>query len=718
MKPQFALSIFSAFLLFAMSAAKTVAQNADTTNSAPECYALLIGINSYDKANLSGCENDSRAIKKLLVERFSFKSDSEHIKELYSKDATRQAILSAFKNQLIDKAKKLKKEGKEGIFVFQYSGHGSQVPDVSGDEADGRDETICPVDVITNDPKNDILDDEIEQLVKEVTEYTDNLILIMDCCHSGTNTRATDFTARRLERPELFKSEIKTRGELPHDKKTILPQSKRYIAMSGCLADELALETTIDNEEQGLMTNALVDVLSSSSTDMTYQQLLSKVTAKVNRSASSQNPTFEGDLDRVVFKGAGSRGMPSFKVTDTGKDNEVRINAGTASGVEKGGIVAFYKKGILKLSGDEGKITIGDVIDAESFSATVRLAEVPGNDVVMTDAQAVSVTPYFGKKKLAVALQEPSSPRSSIEPRLDAGIIDKLAERLNSNEAFRCTVSKQDPLSASKKDWSLAVLARTRRDFVNAGGKFDNSNGIKYGSQLGYYVATKEGAPLYNLFVPSEAKNADQLLLDALKSRSRQESLKAFSNDRSSLTNEVNVRLQRATSSKPIPGTSKFTYSYEDLPADNRGLPTFKNEERFRFAITNNSKSVLYVSGICAAVNGSIAVAFPPHTTGDRLEKGQTFFTSGLHVHGHSGIETLLLCFTTSPVDYSPLSQEAPALAALSSVRGDENTSGGVKNMLLQALYKPGDATRDLTVDAPPALDDWCTKRIDYRVSQ
>lgn len=29
---------------------------------------------------------------------------------------------------------------------FSFSGHGSQVKDTSGDEADGMDETICPAD--------------------------------------------------------------------------------------------------------------------------------------------------------------------------------------------------------------------------------------------------------------------------------------------------------------------------------------------------------------------------------------------------------------------------------------------------------------------------------------------------------------------------------------------------------------------------------------------
>jgi hypothetical protein len=42
--------------------------------------------------------------------------------------------------------------------VITYSGHGTWVPDSSGDEPDGRDEALCPHDIATAGP---LLDDEI-----------------------------------------------------------------------------------------------------------------------------------------------------------------------------------------------------------------------------------------------------------------------------------------------------------------------------------------------------------------------------------------------------------------------------------------------------------------------------------------------------------------------------------------------------------------------------
>ena len=36
--------------------------------------------------------------------------------------------------------------GQDDIVVFHYSGHGSQMTDLEGDEPDGLDETIVPYD--------------------------------------------------------------------------------------------------------------------------------------------------------------------------------------------------------------------------------------------------------------------------------------------------------------------------------------------------------------------------------------------------------------------------------------------------------------------------------------------------------------------------------------------------------------------------------------------
>lgn len=67
--------------------------------------------------------------------------------------------------------------------VFFYSGHGSQVPDFDGEEADGFDESLCPVDYHT---EGKILDDEINATIVRPLPYGAKLHAIIDTCRSGT----------------------------------------------------------------------------------------------------------------------------------------------------------------------------------------------------------------------------------------------------------------------------------------------------------------------------------------------------------------------------------------------------------------------------------------------------------------------------------------------------------------------------------------------------
>lgn len=67
--------------------------------------------------------------------------------------------------------------------MFHYSGHGSQQRNYNGDEADGFDETLCPLDFETNGM---IIDDEINDTIVKPLPPRVKLHAIIDACHSGT----------------------------------------------------------------------------------------------------------------------------------------------------------------------------------------------------------------------------------------------------------------------------------------------------------------------------------------------------------------------------------------------------------------------------------------------------------------------------------------------------------------------------------------------------
>ncbi|EPS67192.1 hypothetical protein M569_07584, partial [Genlisea aurea] len=67
--------------------------------------------------------------------------------------------------------------------VFHYSGHGSRQRNYNGDEVDGYDETLCPLDFET---QGMIVDDEINATIVRPLPAGAKLHAIIDACHSGT----------------------------------------------------------------------------------------------------------------------------------------------------------------------------------------------------------------------------------------------------------------------------------------------------------------------------------------------------------------------------------------------------------------------------------------------------------------------------------------------------------------------------------------------------
>jgi len=138
--------------------------------------SLHIGLNLVDPKHYAGwsgplaaCEFDANDMAAIA------KTKGMVVTKLLSKAATRKAVLAGLRGA----AAKL---GKGDLFLLSYSGHGGQVADVSGDEADKQDETWCLYD-------GQLIDDE---LYFELGKFAAGvrILVLSDSCHSGTDTRA------------------------------------------------------------------------------------------------------------------------------------------------------------------------------------------------------------------------------------------------------------------------------------------------------------------------------------------------------------------------------------------------------------------------------------------------------------------------------------------------------------------------------------------------
>jgi len=141
--------------------------------------AVLIGINyKGQKGQLSGCHNDVHNVTQYLKEVQGFKDENITIlmDDGMHKPPTKSAIISAFK--------RLVKQTKEGDVVFcHYSGHGGRLPDDNGDEDDGYDETLIPLDF---QKSGHIRDDDLLKILIHPMPAKVTMTCLMDSCHSGT----------------------------------------------------------------------------------------------------------------------------------------------------------------------------------------------------------------------------------------------------------------------------------------------------------------------------------------------------------------------------------------------------------------------------------------------------------------------------------------------------------------------------------------------------
>jgi hypothetical protein len=229
--------------------------------AAAENRALLIGINDYlandvDASqtagqtwipeDLNGAVNDVAIMKQTLVTRFGF--DEEHIVTLFDRDATRENMLKVMREFVASTE-------PGDVAYIHFSGHGSQVEDVSGDEADKLDETILPYDARTGSIA-DITDDELQSIFGQLRST--NTLIVLDSCHSGTATRGGNALKARS-------TPLDPRGELYA---AVKPPSQggeqiaEYILMTGAADYQSALDGPLDNGRYyGLFTWSLAKSL-------------------------------------------------------------------------------------------------------------------------------------------------------------------------------------------------------------------------------------------------------------------------------------------------------------------------------------------------------------------------------------------------------------------------------------------------------------------------
>ena len=172
-------------------------------NAKPKGLSVHIGLNGVSPdayagwdGPLAACEFDANDMAAIA------KAKSMKSTVLLTKKATRASVLAGMRS-----AAKALKAGD--LFFISYSGHGGQVPDVSGDEDDGQDKTWCLYD-------GQLIDDE---LYFELSKFAAGVrvLVLSDSCHSGTITRAAPVPVTVPgQRPKLMPASVAMRTYREH----------------------------------------------------------------------------------------------------------------------------------------------------------------------------------------------------------------------------------------------------------------------------------------------------------------------------------------------------------------------------------------------------------------------------------------------------------------------------------------------------------------------
>ncbi|MCP5233071.1 MAG: caspase family protein [Zoogloeaceae bacterium] len=258
--------------------------------------ALCIGINDYPgtDSDLSGCVNDAEDWAAMLGAR------GFEVSKLIDSEATKAAMVTAIRD-LVGGAK------KGDSVVVTYSGHGTWVPDDSGDEPDGRDEALCPYDIGAG---NALLDDEIHELFSARAAGV-RVLLISDSCHSGSVTRGSEedldpgMPRARFLPPEAWMP----RNQLP---RSLLARplglfsgftrSGGDLLLAGCLDTEYSWDTRFGGRPNGAFTYYALKSLKTLPEGASYAQWFKTIRDYLPSTKLPQNPQLFGSRSARNFK--------------------------------------------------------------------------------------------------------------------------------------------------------------------------------------------------------------------------------------------------------------------------------------------------------------------------------------------------------------------------------------------------------------------------------
>lgn len=665
----------------------------------PPMFVLQIGISDYKYyPKLSGVA-DVLEMRRLLTGD-AYKIPPENILTLCDDGAVRECgaggaatkenIVRQFENHLIKNAREYhEKTGGQAVVVFEFSGHGSQTPDLNGDEKDdGKDETLVTVDSRDEAGKNfDITDDEIYDLTARLAPFTKNVVYILDSCTSGSGTRGADgvrgVAARKTapvpvkttaERNARGASEIK---RTPDDAQTdMLPPSGNYIVLSAARAGELAQQKDVFECDTcrkklgsyGYLTYYLVQELKNATAATTYRDVMENVKRKISADTyGSQTPQIEGDDTLPVFGNLSRVKNPGIEISKADA-NEITVEAGAMQGVTTGAVLEIYDVDDKKIA--NAKVTrllspnqsIAVIVRDKTGFQPTRTVSVEKRD------RAILSAADFGAARLKILLDGEDAAKLTDADRNTIAVLRKIfapaaaAPPVQTSGVVQATGGWRDKTAR----WDAALLkdefGRVFPDRNRAAPTSDEKGGKSFPSdeRQVFYLAGKDFTPLYGFYVEADRADAASKIERAIVHLTRLRSVKAIANDKSTLRRKITVKPFLVVNPK---------CENREVVAEKKYLSANKSKTAYEIAqgkmfgleVSNSSANDLFITLIDISTDGGVKILAPRNIDGEkeglRLAAGETKTFFGDDVcnvfvtSAPNGTETFKIIATTAKIE-------------------------------------------------------------------
>ena len=537
-------------------------------------FALFIGIDDYrDNAipDLRGCVNDAVNLQRIFSERLGFK----RFAFLANEEATRDNIASAMRS-LVEQIRAARTHhGRSISVVITYSGHGARVRNQNQEddpEVNNEDSAWVTHDGVAATGERFIRDDDHYRVWRALTGLGAQVLLIADCCHSGTANRGLQGIPRAFDpgyalsgpSEELF-VELAARGGSSDEK-----SYPGFIYYAACRDEQYAYEDVDDEGKScGRFTYALRNVLPAQESKTTYSELHRHVLAFFRETwpYATQTPQFSASTGEVqAFFLSGGRSQLYAEILPGSLDGKkLRVSMGSIDGVTENASFDFFDS-VEKIEAGADYIARGSATRVYLTTADVEL-EKPAK----LSETAVACLDRFRMADFVVR----------IGAKLPNEIIATL-EKMASAEQLRLTQNPSEKYSVSV--YPVPGQAGT----------------------YGIYRKTAEPLPgtspkPLRKVVSASAAEAAKLLGENLLYVARIQRIMSLSYNTGRLDTEICTYIRKREDGPLVPVRREVV----------EGVPRLIHDDRFTIRLQNRLGKSLYITVFCIDKRGNLEILFP-----------------------------------------------------------------------------------------------------------